>query len=72
MTLSYSVTREFYGTNAISGSVRRFRLGDTLLCDTKAGGDDATVAFEIDSSFFLVERSIFKTCCVFKNEGAPL
>ena len=28
MTLAYSVTREFYGTNAISGRVRRFKLGE--------------------------------------------
>ena len=72
MTLAYSVTREFYGTNAISGRVRRFKLGETPVCDANARSGDATVTLEIDSNFFLVERSIFKTCCVHKNEEGPV
>lgn len=72
MTLGYSVTREFYGTNAISGRVRRFKLGEVLLCDSKSGSGEGTVTLEIDSTFFLVERSIFLTCCVHNNVGGPL
>ena len=72
MTLDYSVTREFYGANAISGRVRRFKLGEILLCDPKSRSGDATVTLEIDSTFFLVERSIFDACCVHSNVGGPL
>jgi hypothetical protein len=67
VTLAY-----FLGTNAISGRVRRFKLGETLVCDAQSRGGDASVTLEIDATLFLVERSIFKKCCVFKNEGAPL
>ena len=71
MTLAYSVTREFYGTNAISGRVRRFKLGETLACDVNQSSD-AHVTLEIDSTLFLVERSIFDTCCVYNYVGGPL
>jgi len=71
MTLAYSVTREFYGTNPISGNVRRFKLGETLACDVNQNSGDATVTLEIESTFFLVERSIFDKCCVYNYVGGP-
>jgi hypothetical protein len=71
MTVAYSVTCEFYGTNAISGHVRQFKLGETLACDANQSSGDANVTLEIESAFFVVERSIFNTCCVHRNEGAP-
>jgi hypothetical protein len=54
--------------NAISGRERAFKPGETLLSDS--GHSDGTVTIEMDKSLFVVERSIFETCCKRSNEGA--
>ena len=68
MTRAFSVVHAFNATNAISGRQREFKPGETLLCDP--GQADGTVTIEIQKSLFLVERSIFETCCKWKNDGA--
>jgi hypothetical protein len=70
MTLLYSVTRAFDATNAVSGRVRRFQAGETFSCDAKATSAEGTVTIEVNSSYFLVDRSILELCSVFKNDGA--
>jgi hypothetical protein len=65
MTLDYIVKLKFDATNSISGHIRRFKPGEIFLCDAKRDSASATVAIEADSSFFLVDRSIFEVCCAF-------
>jgi hypothetical protein len=64
---AYSVIRAFKATSPISGLERQFKPSDTLICET--GQDGATVTFEFDQAFYLVELLTFKSCCVWKNEG---
>jgi hypothetical protein len=67
MTLPFTVLKTFTATSPISGRERLFEPGDTLICDT--GQTGATLTFEFETSVFLVDRSTFKRCCIFKNEG---
>jgi hypothetical protein len=69
MTLQFSVVQAFKAKSAISGRERQFEPGETLLADSGQTGPNATI--EVDKSLFLVKRSVFETCCTFKNEGAP-
>jgi hypothetical protein len=68
MTLAYSVVEAFKARSAISGRERQFKPGETLLSEAKKSGP--TVTIEFDHSFFVIDRSVFEACCVFKNEGA--
>jgi hypothetical protein len=65
MTLEYVVKLQFNATNAISGHIRPFKPGEIFLCDAKRDSASATVTIEADSSFFLVDRSVFEVCCAF-------
>ncbi len=67
MTQSYEVVEEFAAKEAISGRVHRFRPGDSVT--TELGQDGDTIVVELDSTFFLVERPIFKACCKFQSAG---
>jgi hypothetical protein len=68
MTQPYSVIQGFRATEPISGRERQFEVGDTVLYDIGQAGTPITIEFEW--SLFLVERSVFKNCCRFKNEGS--
>jgi len=68
MTGAYNVVQAFKATNIFSGSEREFKLGETVLSDTRQA--DGMVTIEIDKSFFVVERSIFEVSCKWRNEGA--
>jgi hypothetical protein len=67
MTQPYSVIQRFKATEPISCRERQFEVGDTVLYDIGQTGGSITIEFEW--SLFLVERSVFKACCRFKNEG---
>lgn len=67
MTLQFDVVRAFEATEPISGRRRRFDPGEVVTRDTGQAG--TTVTFEADTILFIVDRSTFKTCCRFKNEG---
>jgi len=69
MTLLYSVIQPFKAMTPISGRERQFQPGETFLYDT--GQTGAIITIEVDKSLFLVDRSIFETCCTFKGESAP-
>jgi len=68
MEHKYSVIQAFKATEPISGRERQFGPGEIVLFHTGQAG--STITIEVDSSLYLVERSIFKTCCRFKNEGS--
>ena len=69
MTLQFNVFRALEGTEPISGRGRRFEPSDIVTCDT--GQTGTTITFEADTVLFVVDRSVFKTRCKFKNESAP-
>ena len=69
MTLQYSVNRPFKAMTAVSGRERHFQPGETLLFDT--GQTGATVTIEAEKTVFLVDHSVFETCCTFKGEFTP-
>jgi uncharacterized protein YndB with AHSA1/START domain len=66
--MEFDVVRAFETTAAISGRVHRFEPGTMVMYDM--GQDGPTVTVQADMSFFLVDRSTFKTCCKLKNQGA--
>ena len=68
MTKPYNVVKEFAAIEAISGLKRRFYPGDIVVCNFRQNGDNLVI--EVGSSLFLVERSIFETCCKFRNVGS--
>ncbi|HXX21105.1 MAG TPA: hypothetical protein VEJ46_17010 [Candidatus Acidoferrum sp.] len=61
----YSVAEPFKAMTAVSGRERQFRLGESFLCDPEQ--NDAKVVIEFDEFLFLVDRSTFEACCVFKG-----
>ena len=67
MKNAYIVIQPFLATAAISGRKRQFLLGETLFCDPAVSGE--TVIIEADEFLFLTDRSSFKACCQWKNEG---
>jgi hypothetical protein len=67
MTLQYDVVNAFEATTAVSSRKRRFEPGDVVTCDSGQGSPN--VIIEADMSLYLVERSIFKACCRFRNDG---
>jgi hypothetical protein len=67
MMQPYDVIRTFEATAPISGRRRRFEPGDVIAYEMGQRGP--TVTIEVDASLFLVDRTIFKTCCKFKNAG---
>ena len=66
MTARFDVIQAFEATEAICGRARRFQTGEVVTCDSGQHGPNITI--EADTIRFLVDRSIFKTCCKFKNE----
>ena len=69
MTLLYKVNRPFKAMAAVSGRERHFQPGETFLYDT--GQTGATVTIEVDKTLFLVDHSVFETCCTFKGDFTP-
>jgi hypothetical protein len=63
----YAVEKEFQATNSLSGRAHRFKSGDTFFCDPQT---DATVVFEFEKSFFVVDRPTFERCCGLKIQNA--
>jgi hypothetical protein len=63
----YIVVQQFGATAAISGRERQFLPGEILFCDPALSGE--TVIIEVDEFLFLTDRSTFKACCQWKNEG---
>ena len=70
VTAAYAVLRTFKAKVPISGRERQFEEDETITY--KAGQTTATVTFAFEGAFYLVDRSTFKSCCVFKNERIPL
>jgi hypothetical protein len=68
MTQPYDVILAFEATAPISSRKRRFEPGDVIEYDLGQRGP--TVTIEVDASLFLVDRTTFKTCCKFRNQGA--
>jgi len=54
---------------AVSGRERHFQPGETFLYHT--GQTGATITIEVDKTLFLVDHSVFETCCTFKGEFTP-
>jgi len=69
VTATYAVVRKFKAKAPISGRERQFEEDETLTY--KAGQTTAAVTFAFEGAFYLVDRSTFKSCCVFKNESIP-
>ena len=67
MNQTYSVIQPFTATEPISGRERQFKVGDMLLYDMSQTGPSVLIEFEW--SRFMVERSIFTTCCRIVNSG---
>jgi len=70
MTRSYDVIRSFEAEEAINGKKRRFLPGEVVLCGTSQGPD--VVVVEVEHTFFLTPRSVFETCCKFKDPGGGI
>jgi hypothetical protein len=67
MMQDFRVIEPFVAVAPLSGARRQFNAGETVACDTAKGG--STVTVEVGGSFaayFLVERSVFETCCKWK------
>ena len=69
VTAAYAVVRTFRAKAPISGRERQFEEDETITY--QAGQITATVTFAFEGAFYLVDRSTFKSCCVFKNESIP-
>jgi hypothetical protein len=67
MTMEFDVVQAFEATMAVSGRLRRFEPGAVVTYDS--GQEGPTVTIEADMSFYLVDRSTFKTSCKLKNHG---
>jgi hypothetical protein len=70
MNQAFSVIKKFEAKEPISGRDHQFELGDRILCDT--GQEGPTIAIELEWSLFFLERSVFKDCCRWKNEGGTI
>jgi len=69
VSAAYAVVRTFKAKAPISDHERQFQEDETITY--KAGQTTATVTFAFEGAFYLVDRSTFKSCCVFKNESIP-
>jgi len=69
-TADYAVLRTFKAKAPISGQERRFEKDETITYE--AGQTTSTVTFAFGGVLYLVDRAIFKSCCVFKNDDVPL
>jgi len=69
VTATYTVVIKFKAKAPISGHERQFEEDETITY--KAGQTTAAVTFAFEGAFYLVDRSTFKSCCVFKNESIP-
>lgn len=67
MDLAYDVVLPFEATEAISLRAHKFVPGDVVVCALSQSGP--TITIEAKSTLYLVERTIFKSCCKFRNEG---
>jgi len=67
---AFSVVYAFRATHVVSGRVRDFNPGETLLSDTRR--TDWIAIVEIEQSLFEVERSIFEDSCKRKNDRAAI
>jgi hypothetical protein len=64
MQQAFKVIRPFTALAPISGAQRQFTEGEIVGCDTAQSGSSVTI--EVGGAFtayFLVERSVFETCC---------
>ena len=69
VTAAYAVVRTFKAKAPISGHERQFEEDEIITY--KAGQTTATVTFAFEGALYLVDRSTFKSCCVFKSESIP-
>jgi hypothetical protein len=69
VTATYAVVRTFKARTHISRHERQFEQDETITYE--AGQTTATITFEFDGVLYLVDRSTFKSCCVFENESTP-
>jgi hypothetical protein len=69
VTAAYAVVRTFKAKAPISGHERQFKKDETITYE--AGQTAATVTFGFEGAFYLIDRSTFKSCCVFKDESIP-
>jgi hypothetical protein len=69
VTAAYAVVKTFKAKVPISGHERQFKENETITY--KAGQTAATVTFAFEGAFYLIDRSTFKSCCIFKNESIP-
>jgi hypothetical protein len=69
MTARFDVVQRFEAAEAICDRKRRFEPGEVVTCDSGQTGTMLTI--EVDTIFYLVDRSTFRSCCKWKNEGAP-
>ncbi|MBZ5641410.1 MAG: hypothetical protein LAO19_01505 [Acidobacteriia bacterium] len=67
MNLPYDVLQSFAAAEAISGREHRFNVGDIIVCEMRQRG--ISIVIEFETTFFLVDRSVFDACCKFRNEG---
>jgi hypothetical protein len=68
MTQPYDVVQAFVAEEAICGREHRFKVGDIIACEMRQRGNSIVIEFE--TTFFLVDRSVFDACCRFRNEGS--
>lgn len=57
----FKVVQAFAATTPISGAERRFIPGEIVVCDPKQQG--STLTLQLGGAFFLVDRSVFESCC---------
>jgi len=63
----YDLVRAFEATVPISARKRPLEPGDVIASSTGQVG--ATVSIEVDVPLFLVDRTMFRICCKFRNSG---
>jgi hypothetical protein len=67
MTQRYEVVQGFVAAEAICAREHQFKPGDIIACEMHQHGN--SIVIEFDTTFFLVDRSVFNSCCMFRNEG---
>jgi hypothetical protein len=70
MNQRYDVLLGFVAEEAICGRERKFQPGDIIACELQQHGP--TIVIEADTTFYIVDRLLFKACCKFRNEGGSL
>jgi len=68
--MAYKVVRAFEATEPISGRKRKFEPGEIVICHSGQAGPTLTI--EANSSYFTVDRSTLKNCCVYDNRGVTM